>query len=184
MYIKKIIILTVLICCIAGNGFTQNMVRPLVIGEKVPDVLMKEVINYGQSSVRISDFKGKLLILDFWATWCHWCIEAFPKADSLQKQFGKKMQILLVDCRATKDNEGKVSWFYKDRLIKYKDFKLPSVYMDTVLIKMFPHELIPHYIWINKDGIVMAVTDEKEVTAANIQMILDGKDVQLRAKTQ
>ena len=30
------------------------------------------------NSVRLNDYKGKIVILDFWATWCSWCIKSFP----------------------------------------------------------------------------------------------------------
>jgi thiol-disulfide isomerase/thioredoxin len=36
-------------------------------------------------------FNGKLMILDFWATWCGACISKFPKLDSLQKKYADKL---------------------------------------------------------------------------------------------
>lgn len=42
--------------------------RELTIGDTLPDVEINNIVNYKAKSVKASDFKGKLLILDFWAT--------------------------------------------------------------------------------------------------------------------
>src|ERR1700752_909783 len=82
--------------------------KEVQVGEMCPDLELNNFINYSKSSARISDFKGKLLILDFWATWCGPCIGAFPKLDSLQKKFSGKLQILAI----TKEPENVVRFFY------------------------------------------------------------------------
>jgi len=45
------------------------------------DVIFKDAM---QNDVNLEDFKGKLLILNFWATWCAPCREEMPSLDSLQ----------------------------------------------------------------------------------------------------
>src|SRR6185295_16823681 len=40
-------------------------------------------------AVKLSDFKGKVVVLDFWATWCPPCREEIPGFIELQKQYGK-----------------------------------------------------------------------------------------------
>jgi len=176
------ILAAVFFSVIAGNSFAQSpVIKPLKIGDKMPDLVLNNVINYKSKSINLSDFKGKLLMLDFWATWCKWCIEEFPKDDSLQHKYGNKLQIVLVDCQKTKDDETKVQAFYEDRLKADKKFSLPSVYLDTTLMAMFPHYIIPHYVWV-KDGVIIAFTDQEQVTWANIEMTLKGKTVPLKMK--
>ncbi len=91
------------------------------------------------------------------------------------------MQILLVNSKKMIDDEKKVREFYKKRLTSDKDFKLPSLYMDTTLQNLFPHYIIPHYIWI-KNGVVKAFTDQDEVTEANIIAVIAGKEVKFKMK--
>lgn len=66
------------------------------IGDHIPDIAITNLINYPTSTARIADFKGKLLILDFWATWCSPCIAMIPKMDSLQKEFTGRIQFLPI----------------------------------------------------------------------------------------
>ena len=66
---------------IKDEGFNKHEIKPLKIGDKVPDIEFKNIINYKSKTARLSDFKGKLVILDFWGTWCTSCIAAFPKME-------------------------------------------------------------------------------------------------------
>jgi thiol-disulfide isomerase/thioredoxin len=165
----------------AGRGFAQTTaLKPLSIGDKLPDMVLSPVINYKQPTFNTGDYSHQLLILDFWATWCHWCIAAFPKEDSLSVKYSDRLQFLLVDYK-TDDKIASVISFYKKRLSTYPGFKLPSVYSDTVLFNLFPHRLMPHYVWI-RNGTIMAITDAGQVNDANIEQVLSGAAITLPLK--
>jgi peroxiredoxin len=53
-------------------------------GEVAPDFALT---NLAGQTVRLSDFKGKIVLLDFWATWCAPCQEEIPNFVQLQKQY-------------------------------------------------------------------------------------------------
>src|SRR3977135_207668 len=55
-------------------------IKSLSVGDKVPEIEF-QMLNYSSPVAKLSDFKGKLLLLDFWATWCGPCIGSFPKLD-------------------------------------------------------------------------------------------------------
>jgi thiol-disulfide isomerase/thioredoxin len=53
----------------------SGAIQPLAVGDSIPyDLVLKNVYNYQGSSIRLSDLKGKLVILDFWNTGCAGCI--------------------------------------------------------------------------------------------------------------
>jgi thiol-disulfide isomerase/thioredoxin len=56
----------------------------LVKGDLAPDFLMKDVAG---KDVRLSAFKGKVIILDFWATWCGPCIASMPHTDEIAAKY-------------------------------------------------------------------------------------------------
>jgi thiol-disulfide isomerase/thioredoxin len=93
-YFKITIITFLLFTLPSTRGFCQQ--GNIRIGETCPDVALSPIVNFKTSHATIADFKGKLLILDFWATWCAPCVSMIPVTDSLQKEFEGKIQILSV----------------------------------------------------------------------------------------
>ncbi|MEO8794264.1 MAG: TlpA disulfide reductase family protein [Daejeonella sp.] len=173
---------------IIGAGSTkvkaqESKAANLKVGDQMPDVTIQNLINYSANFAKVSDFKGKLLILDFWATWCSSCIKKFPALEALQKDLADDLQILLVNTKSSRDTELKVRDLFNKR---HKEgeapFSLPSAIQDTLLDALFPHQLIPHYVWVGPDGTVKAITSGDQVTKENIQKMLSGSDQQIAEK--
>ena len=167
IYLMKIIytLAGLLVFALPSSLFAQDKIIPLKIGDSVPDIILENIVNYPKKTARFSDFKEKLLILDFWATWCHPCVQAIPRFQELQTEFGNQLQILMV----TSQPASVVEKFFSDRGVK-----LPCVTGDQKLSKMFPHKYVPHEVWI-KDGKVFAITDEADVTVDHINILLTAK---------
>lgn len=156
--------------------------RALAVGDYMPDFTV-QLGNYTSATAKMSAFKGKYLILDFWATWCTSCLYNFPKLDSLQKELKNELQVLLVNTKDTKDDAKKVNAFFeKKRNTDGVKYNLPTIINDTVMNVLFPHEVIPHYVWVDKAGRVQAITSSDEVTNENIQSFTGGVSLQLREK--
>lgn len=66
----------------------------LKIGVKAPDF---EVKNLAGETVKLSDFQGKKVLLNFWATWCPPCKEEMPDMENFYKQAGDDVVILAVN---------------------------------------------------------------------------------------
>jgi len=56
--------------------------RPAQVGERAPNF----AIHDGAQTIRLRDYRGKIVVLNFWASWCAPCIEEFPSLMQLQKQ--------------------------------------------------------------------------------------------------
>ncbi len=61
--------------------------KSALVDKPAPDFLLK---NLDDKEVRLADFKGKVLILDFWATWCAPCVRQMPNYVALQSQYESK----------------------------------------------------------------------------------------------
>ena len=55
--------------------------------------------------VSLSDFKGKWVVLDFWGSWCGWCVKGFPALKEAYKKYGDRLVVIGIDC-----NESEEDW--------------------------------------------------------------------------
>lgn len=173
-----------MLCPLLSAGQQPNKaITPLTIGDTLPDIALSSIINYKSSRACLSSFKGKLLILDFWATWCTSCLKHFSKMDSLQQQYAGQVQVLLVNAKNTGDNEKKIKIFFERRKAPNgRPYALASVIEDSLLTKLFPHKLLPHYVWLDSSRKVVAITDADALSAKNITAFLNGGIPALRLK--
>lgn len=162
----------------------------LKIGDKIPDSIWHVNMatfsqNRGGRHIKLNTCKGKLIILDFWATWCGGCIQSFPKMDSIQTMFGNKIKLLLINAAETRDNDEKIGAVVKrmENSIGSK-FHLPIIIGDSVLTGLFCVSSLPHCIWINKNGYVIGITNSKQITMETITSILKNENFKIQNKQE
>ena len=169
------IVCLLLYCPFWGNtqtSFNKKIdaapVKTYTVGDKVPDLVFKNLVNYRSDKVKLSELKGKLVLIDFWELGCSNCIAAFPKFRQVREQFADKVEVITVTSLASREayeNESK-------QLPSMKGFSLPLVLEDDVLHKYFPFEAISHVVWIDGNGIVKAITGTEYVTTENVALAL------------
>ena len=67
--------------------------EPLAVGKPAPDFALADL---NDKSYRLSDFRGKVVFLNFWATWCKPCREEMPSMEILNKNFEKDGLVILA----------------------------------------------------------------------------------------
>jgi len=50
----------------------------------------------------LTSLRGKYVVVDFWGSWCPWCIKGFPKMKEYYQKYKDKLEIVGVDCGDTK----------------------------------------------------------------------------------
>lgn len=141
--------------------------KPVKIGDRIPDVTFTNVYNYETTKTNLSDFKAKLIILDFWATSCTSCLANFPRTEELQKIYGGEVQFIKV----TYQSKAEVLPFLEE-LHKTEPSAIPVVTDDSALHQLFPHIDLPHYVWLDQTGKVVATITTEQLTAENIDHFL------------
>jgi cytochrome c biogenesis protein CcmG, thiol:disulfide interchange protein DsbE len=63
-----------------------------MVGSPAPDFTVKD----SDKTVSLHDFKGKIIILNFWTTWCAPCIEEMPSLAEFQRKLGPNAVVLAV----------------------------------------------------------------------------------------
>lgn len=136
------------------NNHASAQYKALKPGDVVPDVLFKEVTNYNKPTLKLSEFRGKYVILDFWNHGCLPCLEGFEKIDPLQKEFASNLQIIAVNAKGNKET---LDLFKRLKNVHHPN--IPFINADTALHQMFPHFGVPHHIWLDREGKLMYAAD-------------------------
>ena len=125
---------------------TDNVIVKLD-GDKAPDFSLKSVDG---KTIKLSDYKGKVVIVDFWATWCGPCRRGIPDLVSLQKEFKNDLVIIGISLDAEKTIKD-VPGFVKSYSINY-----PIVYGDEKVVMAYGGiQSIPTAFIIDKKGNVV-----------------------------
>ena len=66
--------------------------HPPRVGSEAPEFTLTD----SQHTVKLADFRGKPVLLNFWATWCAPCVQEMPDLVQLQKRLGDKVTIIAV----------------------------------------------------------------------------------------
>ncbi|QEM07806.1 redoxin domain-containing protein [Mucilaginibacter rubeus] len=166
----------------------DTLSKPVTVGQAITGNTWSaplKILQSNKESVQsLEKYQGKVIILDFWATWCGSCIEHIPELNSLQVKYKNDLAVILVNSYNTGDTKEKVVRLLKSQNSEIKNgLSLPCIIGDTLLAKTFPHTFLPHLIWIGKDGIVKAITSAEEVTTKNIDLLLSTNGISTYGKT-
>lgn len=68
------------------------------VGAMAPDFTLMDI---NGKPLALSSLRGKWVVLDFWGSWCVWCIKGMPKMKEYYAKYQDKLEILGVDCNDT-----------------------------------------------------------------------------------
>jgi len=145
---KLLIIFIYLITTNFSQAFEKPDLKNLVLIKNpklYEDVIFMDI---NQKNVNLGDFKGKLVILNFWATWCAPCKEEMPSLDDLQSNT-KLNNLKIFPINIGQEDVRKSEYFFKEL-----DIKNLEIYFDApiTLAKKFSLRGVPTTIIFNKEG--------------------------------
>lgn len=180
--VLKIFTVLMLMTALTANRAAAQEARPasgIAVGGAVPEAIWQSshfIFTGGMpdegknTSVTLNHYRGKLILLDFWATYCVPCITSFPKMQVLQQKYQGDLQIILVN----NEPVARATAFLQKRKNEQGE-AFTAIVADTLLNNFFPHRTIPHYVWIGKDGKVLAITGEEELEEAKLLQAMAGE---------
>ena len=147
---RKIWVGSVLLACLAVSGCARR--EPPVAGAaevgrpapafKLPDLEGKQV--------SLAEFRGKIVLVDFWATWCGPCRMTMPMLESLGREYADSMVLLAVNLQETPDVVGEYvrSQSIRSRILLDEEGSVGMAYGT---------ESIPMHFLIDREGILRQV---------------------------
>ena len=151
---------------LAKSRIKLKAVQP---GAVAPDFTL---LKRDSSKLTLSSLRGKYLLIDFWASWCHPCRQAIPHWKSVYQEYHDKgFDILSVsDDNRWKDwtkamDEEKMPWHQVDDEFPVKNMpaKVGSLYMTT---------FIPFYVLLDKEGKILVYSGEEAKIDAKLEELL------------
>lgn len=134
---------TILLLTVAGPSLA---VQP---GEPAPPFRAR--VLDGADTLSLEAYTGKVIYLDFWASWCGPCAAALPAIDALQKEFGTQgFQVLAVNVDQDLDDARR---FLAQRPVDYPNVADPN----GAIPERFAVETMPTSFLIDREGIVRHV---------------------------
>jgi beta-lactamase regulating signal transducer with metallopeptidase domain/thiol-disulfide isomerase/thioredoxin/protocatechuate 3,4-dioxygenase beta subunit len=124
----------------------------LRIGDLAPDFTAPRL---GGGQFRLSEQRGKLVLLDFWATWCQPCLAAMPSVKDIQQSFGGDSRFALVGLSCDDDIERPAEYVKANALTwtqAHAGTMLDGAVAETYLIREIPATFL-----IGPDGRVLAM---------------------------
>ncbi|MDQ0197346.1 TlpA family protein disulfide reductase [Neobacillus ginsengisoli] len=106
-----------------------------------------ELPNLDGSHTRLSDFKGQVVVINYYATWCAPCQDEAPELESFGKDYGDKYKLIMINRGETKD---RVKQFLKK-------YNTPATYLfdyNAKVSKLFNVTGQPETFVIDKQGVI------------------------------
>ena len=133
-----------------SSGSAQTGPQPeekVEVGYTAPDFSVNLLDG---STVKLSDYRGKAVFLNFWATWCGYCVREFPDIQKLADAYADKLTVLAVDCGEDKKRVG-------DFIEKNKYTFTVGLDTDGKIQEKYPSQGIPYTVVIDPNGIITAI---------------------------
>lgn len=179
---KNICCVLLLLFYLCNNALGQvgvlDSIAPVYVGGKLPRVLYdaksKVLIDGVLSEASLAEDFDKLILIDFWASWCGSCLKKFPLLEKIQKRFPDDLKVVLVNSVGTGDSASSLA--QKVRMGAAAgavgEIGLPFVVEDKMFLSAFPHRALPHYVWV-VGGVVLGITQSDFLTEENVAVMVE-----------
>lgn len=132
-----------------------------VVNDRIIDFPIEKIINTTVASSSFNQLNDRLLIFDFFGTWCVPCVKALPGLSALQDKYKDQIRVVLI----SSEPEIKLTAFFN----KQKNFTLPVIVDEQErIINKFQPPSYPYTVVVGRGGKVIAIPTSEELVPENI----------------
>lgn len=170
MKVSSILLLTISGIALAADQSTVRAVlTPVNERKPAPEFALKDASG---KTIKLKKYHGKIVLLDFWATWCHGCKEEIPWFSEFEHKYAKK-GLSVVGVSLDEEGWKAVKPFLESANVPYR-----MVLGDDAIAKKYAIQNMPDTYLIDRRGRIAATyvgLVDKDNVEANIQAILNAK---------
>lgn len=130
-------------------------------GDTFKEIGIKKIgFDYQGNEIFITDWKGKMVLLDFWHSKCSSCFTKFPQLEALNSKYGKSDSFLIFAVNHPLKSDTLNQSF---RMIEQRNYTFNNIVLsDKSIIKSFDIQFFPTTVILNKDGNIIFLGDIEE----------------------
>jgi thiol-disulfide isomerase/thioredoxin len=160
-----ILSLSVLVTVVFFNFKGKNDTAQTSLNRKPAPNFTLDHMEGGKKS--LSDYKGKVVYMDVWATWCMPCIEAMNQSKPLKEAFADNKDVVFLYV-SIDENEDKWRKFVKNKNVKGEHL-ISREGLEEKILDLYSIPFIPRFVLIDKEGNVV----QFEAKAPNDKTLID-----------
>lgn len=150
----------------------------LSIGDQIPaGIEFSDVLKFDSDKLRLDDYRGKYVILNFWAPSCSQSTGFLVEMNELQKHYGDQLKILPITTFSEQRVQEVVSAYPS-----LKHLITPMIVDAQKMREYFPHSQLPHFVILDPSGKVAAITSQSDMTKENLDRMLRSNELVFREK--
>lgn len=130
------------------NDAPVDTAQDRMLGKLAPD---QDLIKLDGTPFRLADYRGKVVILDFWASWCGPCLQSMPRIHQISREYmDAGVEAVFVNIEESEE---------RIRALLQRLELVPTVAMDAdgSFAKQYAVQAIPQTVVIDRDGVVLKI---------------------------
>jgi thiol-disulfide isomerase/thioredoxin len=166
---RNIIFLLSVVCCLSSLSSCQPQNTSFVNGMTLPDITIPDA---DEKNISLADYKGNIVLVDFWASWCKPCRKANPKLVRVYEkyenaQFKTAQRLIFISISLDSDRDAWQKAIKDDGLEKFIHLS-ELIGWKSSAVGLYKINAIPASFLLDENGIIIG----KDLTAKDLDLIL------------
>jgi thiol-disulfide isomerase/thioredoxin len=140
----------------AVRQIVEQQMKPMNLIGSEPPAITDTLKDMDGKEIKYEDYRGKVLLLDFWATWCHFCVEEMPNVVAAYKKWHDKGFEIVGVCHDQAGADKEVKAFMQKSGMTWRQY-YDGQAGDNKLASLYEVNGIPATFLVGKDGKIVRV---------------------------